>query len=54
VLNGVYLVERARVRELDRVVEELRGEWEHAGFQLELTGPWPPYNFVSISAPVMP
>jgi hypothetical protein len=54
VLNGVYLVERARVRELDRVVEELRGEWEHAGFQLELTGPWPPYNFVSISAPVTP
>lgn len=51
-LNGVYLVSRERRVELDEIVRALRDEWEPAGFALELTGPWPPYNFVSTSTVV--
>ncbi len=41
-----FLVERARFDEFRRVAESLAGEHEGAGFRLELTGPWPAYNFV--------
>jgi hypothetical protein len=32
----------------------LRADWDDAGFQFELTGPWPAYNFVSTSMPATP
>jgi gas vesicle protein GvpL/GvpF len=54
VLNGAYLVKREREPQLMRVVEELRSEWEGAGLDLELTGPWPGYNFVAGTEPVTP
>lgn len=54
VLNGAYLVKREREPQLMRVVEELRSEWEAAGLDLELTGPWPGYNFVAGTEPVTP
>ena len=42
VFNGAYLVsDRAR---FERELDALRTE--RSGLQLELTGPWPPYNFV--------
>ena len=53
-LNGAYLVRRERESELAQVVDSLRERWSASGFQLELTGPWPPYNFVSPSAMVAP
>lgn len=53
-LNGAYLVERGRDEELARAVETLREEWEPLGFVIELTGPWPPYNFVAGATGVMP
>jgi Gas vesicle synthesis protein GvpL/GvpF len=53
-LNGAYLVSREREQELARVADSLRVRWSASGFQLELTGPWPPYNFVSPSAMVTP
>ena len=42
--NGAYLVEdRARFeQELEAFLDEHRGD----GIEVELTGPWPPYNFV--------
>jgi hypothetical protein len=47
VLNGAYLVEAARtegfVAEADRMAERYRG----GGIQIEVGGPWAPYNFVS-------
>lgn len=52
-LNGAYLVERDRRAELERVIESLREEWGALGFTIELTGPWPAYNFVSGAAGVM-
>jgi hypothetical protein len=45
-LNGVYLVEDERADELAAVVAGLASEYEALGASVELTGPWPPYNFV--------
>jgi Gas vesicle synthesis protein GvpL/GvpF len=53
-LNGAYLVRRDREKELAHVADALRARWSASGFELELTGPWPPYNFVSPSAMVVP
>lgn len=53
-LNGAYLVSRTREQELRRLAEALRERWSASGFDLELTGPWPPYNFVSPSALLTP
>jgi hypothetical protein len=40
-----FLVERTRFDEFRAVAERLAEEYTRAGFQLELTGPWPAYNF---------
>ena len=53
-LNGAYLVSREHEQELAQMADSLRERWSASGFQLELTGPWPPYNFVSPSAMVTP
>ena len=45
VLNGAYLVPRDD-RALEGVVAELEEEYGESGVSYELTGPWPPYNFV--------
>ena len=51
-LNAVYLVQRENVGRLESAVEELREEYGPLGFSLELTGPWPAYNFVGASTSV--
>jgi len=45
-LNGAYLVEADRVDALHALVAELERDYGALGARLELTGPWPPYNFV--------
>ena len=45
-LNAAYLVEAARVDELRALVAELEGRHSALGVRIELTGPWPPYNFL--------
>jgi hypothetical protein len=45
-LNGAYLVEDERVEALRELVAELEERHRELGARLELTGPWPPYNFV--------
>jgi Gas vesicle synthesis protein GvpL/GvpF len=45
-LNAAYLVEAAKVERLHELVEELRERHRELGVRIELTGPWPPYNFV--------
>jgi hypothetical protein len=49
-LNGAYLVETHRVDELQSTISQLHEDRAGQGFLVELTGPWPPYNFVSDSA----
>jgi hypothetical protein len=53
-LNGVYLVSRREEDQLEQALRALRADWDDAGFQFDLTGPWPAYNFVSTSMPVTP
>jgi len=48
VLNGAYLVPRQGDAAFSRAVAELAREHRGAGIELELTGPWPPYNFVAV------
>jgi len=44
VLNGAYLVaDRSR---FEHALAGLARERREEGVELELTGPWPPYNFV--------
>ena len=45
-LNAAYLVETAKVERLHELVAELETRHGELGARLELTGPWPPYNFV--------
>lgn len=42
-----FLVERVRFDEFRQAAERLANEHAAAGFRLELTGPWPAYNFVT-------
>ena len=51
ILNAVYLVEAGAGEDLSAAVAALRSEYEPLGFELELTGPWPTYNFVAPAAP---
>jgi hypothetical protein len=48
-LNGVYLVEDAATEAFHAAVKALEAEYGTVGFEIELTGPWPPYNFVKSS-----
>jgi S-methylmethionine-dependent homocysteine/selenocysteine methylase len=45
VLNGAYLVHRSRVEEFTAAARELGEQHRGEGLELELSGPWPPYNF---------
>ena len=44
-LNGAYLVEAEQVQRLAELARELEQHHRAVGAQVELTGPWPPYNF---------
>jgi hypothetical protein len=48
-LNGVYLVDDDQVDQFRRLVDRLADEYRDRGALVELTGPWPPYNFVKSS-----
>lgn len=45
-LNGVYLVDDADEEAFREAVTALSDEFGHLGASVELSGPWPPYNFV--------
>jgi Gas vesicle synthesis protein GvpL/GvpF len=49
-LNGAYLVSAAKEDEFRRVVATLESELGASGIAFEVTGPWPPYNFVEVDA----
>lgn len=45
-MNGAYLVETERVDGLRALVSDLEERHRPLGVRIELTGPWPPYNFL--------
>jgi hypothetical protein len=49
-LNAAYLVDDERRDALRDAVDALAAEHAPMGFAVELTGPWPPYNFVAPAA----
>lgn len=48
-LNGVYLVENENVDRFRELAAELDRDYREFGVSVELTGPWPAYNFVKSS-----
>jgi hypothetical protein len=48
-LNGVYLVEDEGVAQFQELAAELDQDYRGRGVSVELTGPWPAYNFVKSS-----
>jgi hypothetical protein len=46
VLSSAFLVEREAWKDFAGAVRRVAAD--HAGFRVELTGPWPPYDFVRI------
>lgn len=42
-----YLVPHARERDFATAVDELDGRLRQDGYDLEMTGPFPPYHFVT-------
>jgi hypothetical protein len=50
-LNGAYLVEAGRAEELHALADELGAHHRDVGARLELTGPWPPFNFIGAAQP---
>jgi Gas vesicle synthesis protein GvpL/GvpF len=52
ILNGVYLVDDTANEEFGAQVAGLADEYRPYGLEVELTGPWPPYNFVNDSTEV--
>lgn len=49
-LNGAYLVARTGQERFFELVSEQAGQHETEGYLLELSGPWPPYNFTQAPA----
>jgi Gas vesicle synthesis protein GvpL/GvpF len=53
-LNAAYLVERERVSELQDLATRLEQDHRALGARIELSGPWPPYNFVPAGTAAVP
>lgn len=47
--NSAYLVSLDQVERALEKISELKATAEHKGWQIEATGPWPPYHFVNLS-----
>jgi hypothetical protein len=45
VLNGAFLVDRARLETFRSAVGEKVRDYQPRGLTFDFTGPWPPYNF---------
>jgi len=49
-LDAAFLVRRGRVKPFQSAVRKAAAKLLPDGYELTLTGPWPPYNFVAESA----
>jgi Gas vesicle synthesis protein GvpL/GvpF len=47
ILNGAYLADRSRAAEFEAAARELGERHGGIGLEVELSGPWAPYNFVT-------
>jgi hypothetical protein len=49
-LDAAFLVRRGQVKAFQSAVRKASARLGRDGYELTLTGPWPPYNFVAESA----
>jgi hypothetical protein len=45
-LDAAFLVDVKRTPRFRETVRRAAREWARTGYRIELTGPWPPYNFI--------
>lgn len=48
-INAVFLVETAHIGTFLGVADDLGNQYREVGVSLDVTGPWPPYDFIDIS-----
>jgi hypothetical protein len=48
ILNTTFLVRKDKVAEFINTADDLRKRDENSGFFIEVTGPWPPFSFITI------
>jgi hypothetical protein len=49
-LDGAFLVAAAKEKKFKDTVKRLAKDLSERGYELTLTGPWPPYNFIADAA----
>lgn len=49
VLNVAFFINKKRVKEFDNILQYLKAKYSDKGLIFDCTGPWPPYNFCSIT-----
>lgn len=48
ILNAAFLVVKEKSDIFTATISTLKKKYEHFGFDIEVSGPWPPYSFISI------
>jgi len=48
ILNATFLVNKNKVSDFNGAFNSLREKNGNSGFNIEVTGPWPPFSFISI------
>lgn len=48
ILNAVFLVHTKKVTDFNNTKDKLIEKYGNFGFKIEITGPWPPFSFISI------
>jgi len=48
ILNGAYLIAKEKVAQFKKETQGLQNRYEKMGFEINLTGPWPAYNFLEV------
>jgi len=48
ILNVAFLVRKNKVDEFSAAIKSLKLKYNELGFDIELTGPWPPFSFIMI------
>lgn len=48
ILNGAFLIHKGRMQDFGDEVKKLQGQLQAKALGFHLSGPWPPYNFVTI------
>lgn len=49
ILNGAYLIDERSAETFRATCSALAAAYPEQGFEYELTGPWPPYNFANVT-----